>query len=339
MTLIHRLKIETRRFLITTFLLIPFLALKEIKPVAKLFLWILRQFKFLYIFVIYPGNRKDYLGYYYKFLDHFMPPILPAGWITGKKKGFIVASPTTVFEFANLKRLNEVTSAVENLRKAIGAKYVAYAGRFPSIMHQAGLKISSVVLGQFGVNFVIEESLKLICCKENMTKPVVGIIGLGFTGLNVAKNLSAKYKVIGYDVRKVTNESTYENLTLSLNAKKLSECDVVILLTTGGNDVNDLIENFKQGVLVIDDNHPLSPSLVRKLKKEKGAKVYRAVVGANGVKFFPRLPNYSPEWIPGCVIEAIISNDSNFKNQEEFNQAALEAGFHALKAIHRGTKI
>ena len=188
------------------------------------------------------------------------------------------------------------------------------------------------------MNFVIGESLELICHEENLKDPTVGVVGLGFTGSNVANYLASKYKVIGYDVRKMT-ESLSRNLILTTDAEKLRFCDVVVLLSTGGDDIKNLIQKFKDGTVFIDDNHPpLHPSLVEELKLKKKGKVYRAVIGANGVRFIPRLPNYAPEWIPGCVIEATVANDLP-QNQEAFNVAAKAAGFHAFKAYHRGANI
>jgi hypothetical protein len=132
------------------------------------------------------------------------------------------------------------------------------------------------------------------------------------------------YNVIGVDLK--NHKNTNNVITPDVAQQVINKAAVAIVLTGKGSDFFQYKQYLNQNCIIIDDTHP-------KIKKgfEKFV-IYKVAVGIPGTKFFPRLPGYKSNWIPGCTAEAIIASATGHFNklpQNEFNQLAKSLGFFA----------
>ena len=306
---------------------------------------ILRRFRLVdFVFLVYPGTDQDFQKYYFsKKLNRCFPSLTLAGIVrkgSAGKRGIVMGTHYTIDEMAN-GRFNEVLKQVTGFSNSIGARTIALAGRMPSLLIKNGIRAEPpLVLGNMGATFVVTESVEQIIKDRRMAldRVKVGVMGIGFVGRRVINSL----KSLGIcDIRGVdiNLKDSYRNngLRLGNDASLLEKCDLIIVLTTRGEDIEKAIPHFKKGAILLDDTHPSIPQKYLAVLERNGNRVFKVVTGLDGIKFFPRLPNFDPEWIPGCVIEAIVlSGGADCQNQEEFNRLARQCGFRALLVAPRG---
>lgn len=85
------------------------------------------------------------------------------------------------------------------------------------------------------------------------------------------------------------------------------------------------MKHLKPGCLAVDDTHPRLHATI------SGLKLYKVAVGLPGTIFYPRLPGYRRDWLPGCVVEVIYAATGSFGSDPlpVFIERARELGFYA----------
>lgn len=296
-------------------------------------LGLVRIFKpFDYLFLVYPGTDND--------LDGYCPRRLAKSWLFSKKpaiggiisksvggRGLILVVPNTIKEFLSHKDVCEkVMQRLERIKAIVGAKSIAIAGQVPGMLSRHNLFLEKpFVRGNKGTVFCIMETVYEVMKKHGLEPGEfrIVVVGVGYVGTLLLSSLKELgHNIVGVDIR-VNRKGVFlpqESHPL------LKEADMVIVLTPRGSDFAPYVSDLKIGAIVIDDTHP------KIIQRPVGVNFYKVAVGLKGVKFYPRLPGYRAEWVPGCAVEAIYSaatGQFNGSSQEEFNQKAKELGFFA----------
>jgi len=312
-------------------------------PIIRLVAKRLRLIDFL--FVVYPGTSEDVTAYIPLWLHWKIRKILPLSVLgilsRGKsgKRGLII---TLMYEPEELTvtQLKQFLGRINRFANSVGATSIALAGRLPSIFLESRISLDSPFLrGDRGAVFTVTETLRHVLDAENLSPhSTIGVLGVGFIGGKVVRYLReiGYSSVIGFDQR-VKNPHENDHITLTNDFTLLRHCQVVVILTAKGSDIAETITHFREGVIVVDDTHPQLPSyLVEEIRAKKG-KVYKSALGLEGVRFLPEIPGYDREWLPGCVIEAlVVSNGHAGANQQDFDQISKEIGFRPLLITPKG---
>ncbi|TSC55678.1 MAG: hypothetical protein Greene071421_86 [Parcubacteria group bacterium Greene0714_21] len=329
---------RTKRFLL--WCLANFIAWPLLSLVVKK----LRLFQFL--FVVYPGTENNVRAYAPMWFQKIFRGVfqlsvigvMTRGETTGKRGLIVTLSETP--EDLSRKELLEISERVKWFGKRAGVSSIALAGRLPTLFDANGILLKlPFVKGNMGAVFTITETvLHLIRAKGIPQDGPIGIVGLGYLGSRVARRLQELGfpAITGYDIR-ITDSSIRGSLVRTNDPNLLRPCRIVIVLTPKGEDASGVIPCLRDGALIIDDTHPqISPSLVHKIE-EKGGEVYRSTLGIVGVRATPRLPGYHKNWLPGCVVEALVLNgETNGLTSAEFEQRGREIGLKPFLVSPRG---
>ena len=294
---------------------------------------LVRFFKpFSYLFLVYPGADSD--------LDGYCPRRMAKSWLFSKKpaiggiisksaggRGLILVVPNTVKEFLLRKEVcKKVMWRLKLIKNVVGAKSIAIAGQVPGMLSRHNLSLEKpFVMGNKGTVFCIMETISEVM-KKHYLEPGnfrIALIGVGYVGALLLSSLKDQgHNIVGVDI-----QINRKGIFLPQESRPfLKEADMVIVLTPRGSDFAPYASDLKTGAIVIDDTHP------KITQRPIGVNFYKVAVGLNGVKFYPHLPGYRAEWIPGCAVEAIYSaatGQFNGSSQEEFNKRAKELGFFA----------
>jgi hypothetical protein len=295
-------------------------------------LWLLKRFRFFdYLFLVYPGTDSD--------LDGYCPRWLAKTWFFSKKpsiagiirkgpcgRGLYLVLPNTPRQFLNCKQVCETICArLEKICRLTGVKSVAIAGQVPGIIVRKGIELEKpFVKGLKGMVFSIMVALEEAINRREKSKGevIISVIGAGFTGgylISCLKN-DGYNLVYGVDTKKQEKEEIYSP---EVGKQIVNRSDAVIVLTSKGSDFLQYEKYLREGTIVLDDTHP-------KIKKiPANVDFFKVAVGISDSAFYPRLPGYKPEWIPGCVVEAMVSASTGEYglSQNEFNAKAKELGF------------
>ncbi len=288
---------------------------------------------FNYLFLVYPGTDRDLEGYCPKWLGRsfiFSKRPVPVGFISkgAGVRGLVLAVPNTTKELVADKKVSEkITQRMMNIKGRVGAQSIALAGQLPGIIYRHGSPIEvPFVDGRHGTVFSVMETVSEIAAKHNLVpgKFKIVLVGVGYTGSLLMGALDEQgHDILGIDIVK----KEHGGVVLSENGPSLLQtADVVIVLTPRGSDFEPYVKFLKKGAIVIDDTHP------KIHEKPQNVTFYKVAIGMKNVKFYPRLPGYRADWIPGCAVEAIVAAATGkfgSRSQAEFNQQAKELGFFA----------
>jgi len=287
--------------------------------------------------LVYPGTDKDISTYMpSNFLIKFAPIISIIGFIRNnkdKKNGIIFATKYYIkdIEKENKEKIIKIIKKYANILKV---KKVALVGRLPKILFETDKSL--FVEGKTGTVFTVIGAVKKTIQDLNLNsnKITIGVIGVGFIGKEVLENLKNMgfMSIIGFDIR-IKKDILSNNIIETNNPEFLKKCDLLIILTANGDDINDLVINFKNKAIILDDTHPsISKNIIRKINIEKNGSVYKVAAAMKNTKIYPEIPGFKSEWIPGCIVETIVSSYTQDKwhNQDEFNNIAEKFGFYAI---------
>ncbi len=316
-----------------------FIFLNIIFPVLRP---IIKRYKLLdFITLVYPGKDRDIKSYVlFKGARYIVPTIAIVGLFVGnkEKRGITVATGFSAEEMEKDKKLtNKIISALIRFAESYGVGAVSVVGRLPGIMRRQDIEIREpLVQGDKGTLFTVTQTLKSIMEKERLSfeDTKIAVIGVGFIGQMLLKRLEEMNfsSVVAYDnnrdqilkIRK-NNGST---VVSSDSPEIIEDCDIVIALSANGDDMASILSQLKEGVIVVDDTHPPLSRRYFPIIKEKDGKIYKVVLGLNGMISFPRWPNYDNRWLPGCTIESIVLS-SNIE-EEDFDKKAESIGFEPI---------
>lgn len=259
----------------------------------------------------------------------------------GKKSyGVILASTITMEEFnASHARAVEVTDEVR--RRFPEVQFIALAGQLPGwLVRSSGTTPQQPLIGGMrGTCFTVRQAVREISLQFSMPKNLcVAVVGgAGHTGTEVVNVLAQEYgSVIAFDPRFKEDERV-GNVLRTSRPYHLVDAKVVVALTAKGDDARTIAIHLSPGTVVADDTHPMMNKPTRKLFLDRGVSLVKITVGDGSVRMYPRLPDFKPGDVPGCLLEALVvklRGPQVLKDQETFNQAAEELGFKSRLETH-----
>lgn len=327
---------RTKRFLLwclANFILWPILGL-----VAKH----LNLFQFL--FVVYPGSQNNIRAYAPMWFQRIFKGVFRLSVIgimtKGKRTGGLIVTLSDAPDELSQEEFMEIHERILQVGKKAGVASIALAGRLPTLLYQHGVPIEHpFVKGDRGAVFTITETVLHLLEKKGLPyDSTIGIVGLGYLGSRVARRLREMElpSIVGYDPR-VRDLGVNHGFISTNDPAVLKDCRIVVTLTPKGEDVASVLPWLPGGVIVVDDTHPqIPPSLIQQIQ-ERGREVYRSTLGLKGVRALPRLPGYHKNWLPGCVVEALVLNGgANGLTPAEFEQKGREIGLTPFLVSPRG---
>ncbi len=307
-----------------------------ISLVLRLPLWILlflvRPGKSVgYLFVIYPGHKKDVIEFCPKWLAYspiFMGRPTIGGMISNgtAKRGLVLVVPNTVGEMrADKKMCQAIQRRLLRVQRLTGARAIALAGQMPGVFLRHGLELEKpFVTGVRGTVYSVVETIETLTAQK--IAPASGtmvIVGVGHMGGEVIDYLQDRsWKIHGIDIRRHRDGV----LLPEEGEKVLAQADMVVVLTPKGSDFAPYMKYLKPGCLVVDDTHPRLHATI------SGLKLYKVAIGLPGTIFYPRLPGYRRDWLPGCVVEAIYAAVTSSFGSDPlpvFIERARQLGYYA----------
>lgn len=306
---------------------------------------IILRTKFInYLFLVYPASRKELEHYWYSWYKKLAPNISIIGILWNKnyrKRGIIITIPFFLEEIdGNYEKLKNIINDVIKFADETNIQIIALAGQLPSLFLRNRIKLECpFVKGGLGTVFSITESvLEIIKIKKlARDKLKVGIMGVGFIGRKLANELAHMgfNMVIGIDDDQNKINQPIMDVQLSNNPKLLKICDIAIVLTSRGDDILNKKNYFKNGVIIVDDTYPaILKDAVSLICRESGAEIFRTIIINDGVKFIPSFPRFKNNWLPGCVIEAMVvsafGRDILSLPLERFSHHARNIGLKSL---------
>ncbi len=291
------------------------------------------------LFVVYPGRVDDIRAYspdsmmwlrkswlYWGKPQFAGVQIRPAGQGGETFWGIVVYVSSTVDE---MQRDRDLVAAImrrlHSLARLLGIQVIACAGQMPSIMFKHGFKLERPFIdGRLGSAYSVVTTVHNVYARHKLDKHgLLCVVGIGFLGRSVIDSLQdSGYRVQGIDIVKTTDGVAIGEDALKL----LAGADVVVVLTPRGQDFIPYMHYLKSGAIVIDDTHP------HLRIRSSDHPIYKVALEWPGFAFKPRLPGYRKHWIPGCMVEAIVTSQGarSQLNDRDFSLAAQQFGFRAL---------
>lgn len=295
---------------------------------------------FDFMFVVYPGTLDQVRGYAPLWFRHIAPTISVIGIVRsggGGARGLVMTTPWTIEEIEDGKH-RELTEKIRAVAETIGARAVALAGRLPSVLKKNGHALETpIVAGDKGTVYTVIRSTEAAVASCDLALPKIGILGYGFIGSALARVLAERgfRDIVAVDPR-ITDDRSNGGIRLSRDPLELHDRDVVVILTARGEQAETAIDHFKDGVVVVDDTHPQLPRRLARRIESRGGRVVKATLGIGGTKFFPRLPKWDADWLPGCCVEAmVVAESGTAADQAEFNAMADRLGFRPLLVTNK----
>jgi hypothetical protein len=290
---------------------------------------------FQYLFLVYPGTDSD--------LDAYCPRRIAKSRLLKNKafigglisrgpggRGLVLVTPSTIENFSqDGQARKEIMGRLEWIGRVSGAGAIALAGQLPGIIYRNGNSLQRpFVRGDRGTVFCVMETLDQIMKNHNLNRKSIriAVVGVGHVGgilLDALRNEGLD--TVGIDI-----ELKRGGIVLQKEGERLlQDIDVVIVLTPRGNDFLPYLKFVKKDAIILDDTHPK----IKQNDQPKNLTFYKVAVGIENTRFYPRLPGYRPNWIPGCVVDAMVAaatGNFNGIQQIEFNEMAKKLGFFAL---------
>lgn len=295
---------------------------------------------FDFVFLVYPGATSQVTACVPIWYRNLKPMPSVVGIMSkgkGGQRGLVVAVPWTMDEMEEKNNFLENTvKKIEGLAESVGAKTAALGGRTVTVLSKRGHRFElPTVAGDRGAVYAVSRSIHQALKSANLkTQGVkVGVLGYGFLGSRLGfflKN-AAQHNITAVDPR-FTQPKEQDGIRLTSDPSEVLNCDVIVVLTPKGEQVEDEIRYFKVGAIVVDDTYPSLPRRAISAIERNGGRVVKAGVSLEGVRFWPKLPGWGVNRIPGCCVEAMViaaTGDIRDKTQEDFNTLADRMGFGA----------
>lgn len=302
---------------------------------------------FNFLFLVYPASLREVAFFEPAWMRIFTPPITIIGTIWSKdadKRGLVATVPFMPQDLSNKnnggKKIKKILAGLKKFSQKTNISILALAGRLPSLIIGKRFSVDyPLVNGDKGTVFSILEAVMQAVSVENiqLAKTKIAVLGIGFIGRRIILELAQMGfgEVIGIDTDPRKTQNQIQGVKLANDYGFLPQCRMVIVLSAKGDDIRAATDSLMNGVAIIDDTYPpISDSLSKLLIKQKQAKIYRTMIGLDGVNFMPPLPGFGSGWLPGCVIEAIVLSVGKKSvlpaSQDAFNQKARLIGFKPI---------
>lgn len=309
---------------------------------------IFRQYKWPFIFLVYPGTIEDTKGYFPSwmigFAERFFPTVFPLGFIGGGMYfGTLISAQQAEINSSEAARLY---NALRYTAVRISSETkIAIAGRMPGILAQHGFDMNAhpFVDGVRGTIHTVTQAVHMVYARHEIhrMKQIAVVGGAGYSGSRLIERL----KELGYQNivaldRRYKVEKRQKGITYTSDPSRLKKCQVVVVLTAKGEQFESCVPHLAKGTKVLDDTHPQIPSWLCELIRGRGCHLYKVAIALPGFVFRPALPGYRFDWLPGCVWEVVVTVAANgngrdgFKNMAEFAEIAAHLGFVPLLVAH-----
>lgn len=152
----------------------------------------------------------------------------------------------------------------------------------------------------------------------------VAVVGCGYTGKLICDMLpDAGFKVFGFD--KYQDNVDIKGGFYGDRYESISKACLVILMTGRGNDgISTIIPYLKRGSVLLSDTHPKPSSDAWERVKNHGIRGFESAMTLKGARFFPAMPAWNKDTMPGCTIQAITEAEAG-KSLETFNEFCEQA--------------
>lgn len=286
-----------------------------------------------YAFVVYPRGPEEIGNYVSQEERTALPVVGVVGRITPGSRspaGIVLGIPQQIesLEQRSTEDLHMLLSEIEGY---IDVPYFGLAGRLPALFSRRGIPLGEkFVTGEFGTYWAIEDCvIEALRVRGISYGEKVGVLGFGRIGRMFLANFIQHGfgNVVGLD-QGLRRPRVWRGITVTNELEAVRNCKLLVVVTAQGKDLEPFIPFMRQDIVVLDDTYPEIPAeMLGRIPGE----VYKIALGLEGVRFDPPLPGFQPDWIPGCVAEAIVRT-MGFQptTQTEFNRVAREIALRAL---------
>ncbi len=228
----------------------------------------------------------------------------------------------------------------EKLLKSVSrfnAKRISLNGVIPSAAISHGIfpeNDERFVKGHFGTVFMIEENIKAIMDRypQIKTKPI-GVLGCGYTGKMLIDKLdkNGSYTLYGFDLHK-TDVKISNGHFFGQEMEKISDCALIVLLTTRGDDgINSILDFLSEKSIILADTQPKVSNYVWSLIAGRNCIGLECASTISGFKCIPSAPRWNKTTLPGCMVQALVESHTNVGviSQSDFNGTANNLGIRS----------
>lgn len=307
------------------------------------------------IFQVY-GNTRQRRVYFPQWAHRLLPTVFPIGFIWSELGwGFQAGTKIPAEDLDQDPSL--VQQILDGNRKVFPlATAVALAGRLPGFARRAGITLEAPFLtGLRGTTYAVVTALEQACFTHRLhpKETVVAIIGgAGHVGTYLTQHMGQFDDFVVVDIGTVKLDGVPQHAMASHAAwtqtvhrevvrqfgEEIRHANIVVNLSRQGDDMMAYVPYLSPSTVVLDDTHPPMHADVRRAVRSSGANLHKVVMQAAGLRMWPRLPDFSPTWVPGCMLEALVvlsaGRESVDGTYEEFARAAATAGVVTEIAEH-----
>jgi hypothetical protein len=247
-------------------------------------------------------------------------PLTPIGFYKGPGEPYslVLCTLSTPEELQN-RHPDKLGAMVSWLTSTYHAQIYSFAGILPSLLHKHNQWPTSMnprsdrlVKGADATTFMVMENVLQVQERHKtdpLTKNIV-IIGAGFIGSQVANKCAEMgLDVRALDIRMNVREKLDDRVKFYHEdvESAVKDAHLIVLLTMVGDDgVAGLMQYVESGMVIISDTYPkISKEIIYQLNTV-GVTVYESALTREGVNFFPKLPKWKHDTIPGCLGEAFV---------------------------------
>eukprot|EP00928_Gymnodinium_smaydae_P079778 TRINITY_DN63631_c0_g1_i1.p1 TRINITY_DN63631_c0_g1~~TRINITY_DN63631_c0_g1_i1.p1 ORF type:complete len:379 (-),score=63.06 TRINITY_DN63631_c0_g1_i1:150-1214(-) len=283
------------------------------------------------VFIVY-GSHAMHRSYSPKWLEGFAKfiRILPVICVirTGHHWGIVVGVYDSIEDMEADPKV--VVRLHRDLVKRFPKSTIAFAGRLPSLLHRGGVAISPpAVIGSLGTRYAMRRVA--IALAEHHGRPAkeltIAILGGGgYLGAQITRDLAACFaRVIAFDSR-YEEEEEEGNVLRTSDPASLTAANVSMIFTPKGDDVSHLVPHLTRGCIVGDDTHPCVSAHVRDRFASAGVVLLKVAASSRQpLRILPKLPNFRSDSVPGCLLEALVVNDSGHSVTADFEEFCVRA--------------
>lgn len=289
-------------------------------------------------------QRTYWPGFIHAFLRRFRPAIPIGLFKSPSGLGVVMASTTSDGEFRDNPQL--ALDYLRHLRNELPyAVAIALAGRLPGWVAKAHSTIvPPFVDGTTGTRFAMVRVAEQLA--EETSRPAEQLAialpgGGGYLGSRLADDLAPLFRCV------IAIDTAYEeraesgNVVRTPNHAEIASADVVLVITAKGDQFQPFISHLPDNhpVIIGDDTHPCMKAPVRQqVTNHLQTRLFKvAMIGH--MYMLPRLPNFNPRDVPGCLVEAIIVAQYGYgilADISAFRKIAEGMGFAPRLYKHRG---
>ena len=302
---------------------------------ARFSLPLARRLRWHTIWVVNAGSQQDVDAYFPPSVSARLredSPLLPIGVYTapGARPSLIVG---TLWTNAELAARPAALAAMVGQLAGFRARRICLNGVIPSLLHRHQLwpDDERFIQEQRGTLFMLEENVSQVAERLRDRGERLGgicVVGAGFTGAQLANRLAGEgYTVTTLDPRAdVQRRLDPQVRHCGMDARSaLQDAQLAILLSTRGDDgVRSLLGALRPGMVVLSDTHPKVSLPMAERLAARGVTLVESAMTRPGVRFYPKLPRWASDTVPGCVGQAFVEADDRYDPRRSFDDNARD---------------